>query len=198
MKTDENSRKLLERIVSKINLSFGYSLINIKDCSYQLIPINFYSDFKLYNLFDCSYTPVVHYSVLDNEKDTIILENSTNNWYRANEIETPKLSMLNIIDYLKTVFSTSSTNGQKFNVIASIDDIDFNQMPSNDQFVKIESAIKPPVISFNNKVFTILVCLLEGKNLYDSLIQVNSSGEIEISDNNLILENIPVDELVWE
>lgn len=198
MKTDEATRKLLERLTNKINLTVGSQVVNYKNCSYQELRISFYSKFKLYHIFDSSFTPVAQYHILDNGIDSILLNGAIENWEHANQIEKPNLSSTNILEYLRLVFSPYTKNNQKFTIVGSIEDIDFDQMPTNEKFEQIESSIKPPVISVRNNHFTILINLLVGNKLYDSLIAINTQGQIEITDTNLILDNIPVDELVWE
>lgn len=198
MKTDEVTKKFLERLIAKVNSSFGSNIISHKNCSFQELELSFYSNFKLYRIYDCSFTPVVQFYILDNGTDTVHLNGTFEGWYMANQIEKPALSVSNILEYLKVVLSTLSLCNQKYSAVVSIDDIDFYEMPSNELFEKIESVIKPPVISFRNQQFTVLICLLVGNKLYDSLLTVNTLGQIEITDKNQILDNIPIDELVWD
>lgn len=195
---DEKNKKLLDRLIAKVNCTFGSHIISHKNCSLQEFELNFYSNFRLYRICDCSFTPLVQYHILDNGTDTIYLNGTMQSWNVANQIEKPTLSITNILEYLKVVFSTLSLSNQKYSVVVSIEDIDFYQMPSNELFEKIESIIKPPVVSFRNQQFTVLICLLIGNKLCDSLITVNTLGQIEITDKNQILDNIPVDELVWD
>ncbi|BDX36918.1 hypothetical protein CYCD_02730 [Tenuifilaceae bacterium CYCD] len=198
MKIDVGTKKLLERLTSKVNEAMQAHTAYVNDCSTQDTPLPYYSNFKLYTLFDTSYTPVVQYNLLDNGTDTIYLDGTLNAWKKANEIEKPELTISNVMDYAKMVVSSISKENIKHNIVTSIEDIDFYQMPTVEQFQLIESSIKPPVISFRNNSFNILACLIEGKELYDSLISVKSTGEIEISDKNLILQDIPVDEFAWD
>lgn len=198
MKTDETTKKLLDRLITKINSMLGSQITNCKNCSYQELELSFYQTFKLYHIFDCSYTPVVKYLILDNGTESIHLNGSLQRWYLANQIEKPNLNVVNILDYLRIALNTSSTNSKKYSIVSSIEDIDFYQMPADEMFKKIEASIKPPVVSFRNQIFSVLICVLEGNKLYDSLITINSIGQIEITDKNLILDNIPVDELVWD
>jgi len=198
MKTDETTKKLLDRLITKVNSMLGSQITNCKNCSYQELELGFYQTFKLYHIFDCSYTPVVQYHILDNGTDTIHLNGKLQGWYLANQIEKPNLTVVNIVDYLRIVLNTCTTNGQKYSIVSSIEDIDFYQMPADEMFKKIETSIKPPVVSFRDQLFSVLICILEGNKLYDSLITINSTGQIEITDRNLILGNIPVDELVWD
>jgi hypothetical protein len=198
MKIDVGTKKLLERLTSKVNEALQAHTVYVNDCSTKDIPLPYYSSFKLYTLFDTSYTPVVQYNLLDNGKDTIYLDGTLNAWNKANEIEQPELTISNVLDYTKIVIGTISTGNLKLNIVSSIEDIDFYQMPTIDQFQTIESSIKPPVISFRNNSFTVLTCMLKGKELFDCLINVKINGEIEISDMNLIIQGIPVDELAWD
>lgn len=198
MKLDEESKKLLNRLIAKINCTFGSHIISQRDCSAQNLDLSFYTNFKLYRICDCSFTPLVQYNILDNGTDTILLNGTLENWYIANQIEKPKLSVTNILEYIKIVFGTLSLCNQKYTTVISIEDIDFYQMPSNELFEKIESTIKPPVVSFRDQQFTVLICLLIGNKLYDSLITINTLGQIEITDKNQVLDNIPIDELVWD
>lgn len=198
MKTDDVTKKILDRLIANVNCTFGNNIISQKNCSFQEFELKFYSTFKLYRIYDCSFTPLVQYHILDNGTDSILLNGTFENWYLVNQIEKPELTVTNILEYIKVVFSTISLCNQKYSAVASIEDIDFYHMPSNELFEKIESVIKPPVVSFRNKQFTVLVCLLIGNKLYDSLITVNALGQIEITDKNQILDNIPIDELVWD
>lgn len=198
MKPDEKSKKLIDRLIAKVNCTFGSHIISHKNCSLQEFELSFYSNFRLYLIWDCSFTPLVQYHLLDNGTDTLYLNGTLQSWNVANQIEKPILSVNNILEYLKVVLSTLSLCNQKYSLVVSIEDIDFYQMPSNELFEKIGSIIKPPVVSFRNQQFTVLICLLVGNKLYDSLITVNTLGQIEITDKNEILDNIPVDELVWD
>ncbi|HNV51965.1 MAG TPA: hypothetical protein PLH91_02105 [Tenuifilaceae bacterium] len=198
MKPDEKNKKLLDRLIAKVNCTFGSHIISLKNCSLQEFELSFYSNIRLYRICDCSFTPLVQYHILDNGTDTIYLNGTLQSWNIANQIEKPKLSVTNILEYLKVVLSTLSLCNQKYSIVVSIEDIDFYQMPSNELFEKIESVIKPPVVSLRNQQFTVLICLLVGNKLYDSLVTINTLGQIEITDKNEILDNIPVDELVWD
>lgn len=198
MKTDETTKKLRDRLIAKINSMLGSHITNCKNCSYQERDLGFYQTFKLYHILDCSYTPVVQYYVLDNGTDTIHLNGSLQGWYLANQIEKPNLNVVNILDYLRIVLNTCTTDGQKYSIVSSIEDIDFCQMPTDEMLKQIEVSIKPPVTSFRNQLFSVLICILEGNKLYDCLITINTVGQIEIADKNLIISNIPVDELVWD
>ena len=194
MQVDTITKQLLERLTSNVNRAIGSSIINIHNCTVQETALPFYSGFKLFVLIDSSYTPLVKYSLLDDGDITILLDGTLEAWNTANKVENPKLSVTNILEYAKCVLSTIS----RCNIVTTIEDIDFSQMPTTEMFQDIESAIKPPVVSFRNNSFTILTCMLQGNILYDSLINISLAGEIDITDKNFLLDQIPVDEITWE
>lgn len=194
MQVDTITKQLLERLTSNVNRAIGSSIINIHNCTVQETVLPFYSGFKLFVLIDSSYTPLVKYSLLDDGETTILLDGTLDAWNTANKVENPKLSVTNILDYAKCVLDSIS----RCNIVTTIEDIDFSQMPTVEMFQNIEAAIKPPVVSFRNNSFTILTCILQGNILYDSLINITIAGEIDIADKNFLLDQIPVDEITWE
>lgn len=194
MGVNTEEKKILERLASKVNSKIGSPIVSIKNCNINAISLDFYNKFRLYTLFDTSFTPVVRYQLLDNGYDTILLDGNYECWLEANKIETPNLSLLNILDYLKLTLNSGLNCVARRSIVTSVDDIDFVKMPPIDMFNQIEEAIRPPIVSFNNNTFTILTCIIKGNNLYDCLIYAYQDGSIDIVDKNLILEGIPVDE----
>ncbi|MGE0077198.1 MAG: hypothetical protein AB7S48_04980 [Bacteroidales bacterium] len=197
MQADVYTHQLLDRLIPEVNKSLGSSLISPHQCSVQKSSLSFYQNFRLCTLFDSSYIPLVKYNLLDNGKNAIYLDGSFQAWKDANQIEPPKISLSNILEYTKLVISTTSSNKMKCNITTSIEDIDFSKMPTDDMLQRIESAIKPPVISFKDNVYSILTCLLENNILYDSLITIQPNGDLEIVDKNFLLNDIPTDNPTW-
>ncbi len=198
MKTDLITKQMLEKLASTVNEAKGSAVVNAKQCTFIVTELAFYSSFKLYTLIDSSYTPLIQYSILYNGNNALLLDGTFRNWYYANQVDTLSLSLSNILQYVRIVLNSIHAQFSSTNIVTSIDDIDFYQMPSMETLHQIESSIKPPVISHKNNEFTILSCLIEGAILYDCLISVKLNGEISITDKNLILTGIPVAELAWD
>lgn len=198
MKTDIFTKQLLEKLASSVNEAKGSNIVNAKHCTFIETELAFYSEFKLYTLIDSSYTPLIQYYILYNGNLALLLDGTYRSWNYANQLDTIKLSTRNVLEYVRIVLGTIHTQFTSTNLVTSIDDIDFYQMPSLETLQQIESSIKPPVISLKNNEFTILSCLLEGTILFDCLISVKLSGEISITDKNCILTGIPVAELAWD
>lgn len=198
MKTEIANKPLLERLVVKTNNSLQSQIISASHCSFQETELSFYKGFKHYCLFDTSFSPVAKYQLLDNGDKTIHLDGSIDAWIMANIIEPPQLAITNILEYTKLVFGSLLIDNVKSSLVTSVDDVDFCSIPTPEILKQIESAIKPPVISFRDNTFNILTCLLHGKNLFDTLIQINTVGNIDITDKNLLIENVPTPEVTWD
>lgn len=194
----DNNRQLLEKLASTVNLTLGASTVSTKRCSVIEKQLSFYFDFKFYTLFDLSYTPFVHYNLLSNGDISFLLDGSFKGWASVNCMGKLNLSTLNIIEYTRIVLETTRFLNSRIKLVTSIEDIDFNRMPEIEKLHQIESAIKPPVVSYKNNEFTVLSNAIEGSQLFDCLISVQTSGEITITDKNLILTEIPADELVLD
>lgn len=195
---DIYNKNLTERLAAKVNETQNSVIDDIRQCSMLSAPIAGHTNFTLHTLTDTSYTPIAQYKLLDNGENTILLDGTPRGWAEANSIEQPSLSITNTLEYAKQVVNTLWINNSKLQVVTSIEDIDFAQMPSPEKFETIHAAIKPPVVSFRSNSFTILTCLLEGDSLYDCIITINQGGEIEITDKNPLLTGIPIDELIWD
>ena len=171
----DNNRQLLEKLASTVNLTLGASTVSTKRCSVIEKQLSFYFDFKFYTLFDLSYTPFVSYNLLSNGNISFLLDGSFNAWNSASKLERLSLSTLNIIEYIKIVLETTRFLNSRIKLVTSIEDIDFNRMPEIEKLHQIESAIKPPVISYRNNEFTVLSNAIEGSQLFDCLISVQTS-----------------------
>lgn len=187
-----------ERLAAAVNATLRSSIINIRKCTLQETPLTFYTHFKLFTLIDTSYAPFVQYYILDNGDTAIPLEGKLTSWSTANKIEPPSLNISNILDYAKLVLNTAFIQNKRNHLITSIDDIDFARMPGTSKFQQIESLIKPPVTYKKEGKFVVLSCLIEDGKLYDGTVRISPIGEITITEKNLLLSDIPVDELVWE
>jgi len=198
MRSIDNNRQLIEKLASTVNFALGVSTVNSKRCSVTEKQLSFYFDFNFYTLFDLSYTPFVHYNLLSNGNISFLLDGSFKGWASVNSLGKLNLSTLNIIEYTRIVLETTRLLNSRIKLVTSIDDIDFYKMPESEKLQQIELAINPPVISYRNNEFTVLSNAIEGSQLFDCLISVQTSGEITITDKNLILTEIPADELVLD
>lgn len=198
MRNIDNNQQLLEKLASTVNLTLGTSAVNSKRCSVIKKQLSFYLDFSLYTLFDLSYTPIVHYNLLSNGNISFLLDGSFKGWSSVNGMGKLILSTLNILEYIRIVLETTKFQNSRIKLVTSIEDIDFNRMPEIEKFHQIESAIKPAVVSYKNNEFNVLSNSIEGSQLFDCLISVQTSGEIRITDKNLIITEIPADELVLD
>jgi len=187
-----------ERLAKAINKNNCSNLVSTANSTYRMFTLPFYPNFKLYTFIDFSFCPYLEMNLLDNGSYTFVLDGSQKPFLEANALSPLVLTSNNVYQYASVVLGNICKGDSSYRLVNSINDITFSSIPSKDQFNQIESSIISPVIKKNEDHFLITTSLLLRDNILETTIKIHIDGRIDIIEENVVLENMPIQELVLE
>lgn len=187
-----------ERLAKAINKYNCSNLVSVAYSIYHKLTLPFYNDFKLYTFIDFSFCPYLEMQLLDNGIHSFVLDGTQKPFLEANSLSPLVLTSNNVYQYALIVLGNIRKGNSSYRLVNSIDEIPFSTIPTKEQFLQIESSIAPPVIEKNANHFLIKTNLLLNDSVLEASIQVQIDGRIEIKEERVVLENMPVKEMVLE
>lgn len=191
----KNEKLLRNRLFHEVNTRLGSYVTFNKNCIIETLEQSFFRDFKLFSIIDFSCIPVSKLIAADNGEQSILLCCPLQ-WENLLNYEKINLNIKNVFEYLKLYYSTFTfpLNYQK--IVESIDDIDFTEFPEPDTFESITRQIQAPVVMYSNNQFTIYCCLTSEQSLFNAAFDIAPSGKVVLLDKKVVLQNLPIGELV--
>jgi len=190
--------EIAERLAKAINNYNCNNLVSAANSTYRLSALPFYTNFKLYTFIDFSFCPYLEMNLLDNGIYTFVLDGSQKPFLEANSISPLVLTSNNVYQYALIVLGNIREGNCAYRLVKSIDDITFSSIPSKEEYLKIESSITPPVIKKDADSYEITTSLLLNDCILEATIKVQIDGRVEIIKEDIVLENMPIRELVLE
>ena len=188
----------LERLANTINRINSNNLVSASDSTFYATNLPFYEDFKLYTFIDLSFTPYLEMKLLDNVKYTFIIDGTQNAFIEANKLSPLVLTIENVYEYAMLVLGNTKKNDYSYRLVNSVDEINFSTEPTFAQYQQLESSIKPPRIKKEKDNFIIKATILYGDSVVKASIIVSLNGRVDITKEKIVLDNMPVQELILD
>ncbi len=195
---ERKADETIERLAKAINKYNCSNLVSTANSTYRLSVLPFYTSFKLYTFIDFSFCPYFEMSLLDNGSHTFVLDGSQKPFLEANALSPIVLTSNNVYQYASVVLGNICKGDSSYRLVNSIDDITFSTIPSKEQYKQIKSTIISPIIKKDEDHFLITTSLLLNENILETTIKIHIDGRIEIVEEKVVLENMPIQELVLE
>lgn len=189
---------MLKRLVGFINAYHNSNLVSTSESTFYIKPLPFYADFKLITFIDLSFSPYFEIRLLDNGEKTFVIDGTRQPFYEINAISPLLLTKDNVFQYAMLVLGNTQKNDNSFRLVTSIDDIYFSQEPTKEQYELIESSIRTTKIKHEDGSYKIKTTLLFDDTVAKVVIRVSDDGRVEIAKEKLLLNNMPIRELVLE
>lgn len=193
-KTDETAERLAKAI-NKYNCS---NLVSTANSTYRMFTLPFYTNFKLYTFIDFSFCPYLEMNLLDNGVYTFVLDGSQKPFLEANALSPLVLTSNNVYQYASVVLGNICKGDSSYRLVNSINDITFCTIPSKEEYLQIESSITTPTIKKDADSYEITTSLLLNDCMVEATIKIHIDGHIEIIEEKVVLENMPIQEMVLE
>ncbi len=189
---------MLKRLAGFINKYNNSNLVSISDSTFYIKPLPFYTDFKLITFIDLSFSPYLEIRLLDNGAKSFVLDGTQQPFYEVNAMSPLSLTEDNVFQYAMLVLGNTQKNDNSFRLVTSIDDIYFSQEPTKEQYELIESSIRTTKIKHEDGSYKIKTTLLFDDTVAKVVIKVSDDGKVEIAKEKVLLNNMPIRELVLE
>ena len=189
----ENCHELIEQLNSLVDGS-AFTPNTLRILSHDL---PFYQDYALFEVADLSVTPerIIHFIARrDFKNDKLYILNGTNEAiYALNESAPISLSDETVVTYILFFFSYVRGRFGQFKIVQHIDDIIWREEPSTAGKKALSKMIEPVAIKDKNDQSYILSSNIVFKDtLFESDIVVAHDGKINLSNQEMLVEDIPV------
>ncbi|MHC1705569.1 MAG: hypothetical protein AB9846_16835 [Tenuifilaceae bacterium] len=188
----------LLRLVECINKRNGSKLVSADSSTYYVTELPFYNSFKLFTLADLSFTPYFKQQFLDNGQYTFVLDGTQTPFIEANSISPIILTSKNVFSYAQLVLCHINKKDCSYRLVSSMEDVEFSSEPTPEQYEKLIASIQKPKIETDKDSFLISCSYILDDSVFEGLIKVTFDGRVEILNEKIILENMPVKELIPE
>jgi len=188
----------LIRLAEFINKYNASNLVSLADSNYSTTTLPFYNDFKLYTFVDLSFSPYLEIRLLDNGIKTFILDGTQNPFLEASSVSPLILTSENVYQYAMLVLGNTQKNDNSYRLVNSVDDIYFSSEPTEEQYHQLELSIKTPKIKKEKDSYLIKTTLLFDDSVIRVQINVALDGRVNIVKEKVLLNNMPIRELVLE
>ena len=190
----EESRKLLDEINPVLtDTEFDGDTVTILG---HKLP--FYPGYRFLEVVDYESVPNRKRYIVHKPGDVVVLDWSNGPVYALNDRVPVKLDESTIADYVRFFFRYVRGPKGRFILAEIVDDIRWRDEPPSAARKAVSKMITPLHIAPDEnsdekaKGFDIAACMTFGDSLYKAHIKVSSSGDVSLSDQELLIEDMPL------
>ena len=185
-----------EILIKKINELSSFKMFTHGRAHLTITDLPFYSKFKLLQATTFSSIPPVtmHYLVSGNGEDAEVIKmNGTRepifeNNHRAGLI----LNAQTVVAYATFVLGEVQTEEGSLRLVESVDENTFTDTPTPQQRKEVTHLIRPAKVVETADGFNLDVIMLYGDSVYRADLEVKKDGFIEIKEEELLAQGLPI------
>lgn len=189
---DKETGKLLD----DINPLTESGPFNPESTAILAVNTSFYNGYRFFDITDNGVTPPLKLFVVgrSEDKDYRILSWSNEPIYALNKDVPIKLTKKNVSDYVRFFFTYVRGKHGRFIIIDNVDDINWRESPPPAARKAVAKMIKPLSLESGDKKtgFVLKASMMFRDSLFSSDIHVTPNGMIELSNEELLIEDMPV------
>ena len=161
-------------------------------------PLSFYPGHIFYDVTDHTHMPAQRrFAVVGEEKDDVTILDFTNNpIYTLNETCPIDLTDDNVTDYIRFFFSYVRGRHGRFQIVESVDDINWREEPPPPARKAVGKMVSPITALEKEKdeeqTWHFSAQMIFRDSLFQSNISVQPSGLVRLSNEQLMIEDMPV------
>ena len=114
--------------------------------------------------------------------------------YTVNQSAPIQLNEDNVREYLRFFFSMVRGRHGRFIITENVDDINWQEEPPPAARKAVSKMIEPiRIVGMDeNEAYHLRVCLMFKDSLFKALVKLSQKGEVDISEEELVIEDMPV------
>lgn len=156
--------------------------------------IPFYKGCRLLDIADYTSMPAMQRFVVHSPKKTAILDFTNGPIYKLNTEIPIKLNEDNIADYVRFFFSYVRGKHGRFLIVESVDDINWRDDPPPQARKAVGKMITPVTLKNidDGGIYHLEACMMFKDSLFKSNVNVKPAGTVTLTDEQLLIEDMPV------
>lgn len=180
-------------ILDKLNPEFDGSVFDPVESTILAQDVPFYPGYRLMDIADYAANPALRRFVLYSDKDFTVLNFTNEPIYELNQKLPIKLSEENVIDYVRFFFTYVRGRHGRFIITEGVDDVNWKEDPPPAARKAIGKMLSPVTIEDTKDGNYILsACMVFKDSLFKSKVKVEPKGFVSLSDEELLVEDMPV------
>ena len=153
----------------------------------------FYKNSKFLDIADHRMMPPARRFIVAVKEQNIILDFTNAPIYQLNAQTPIALNNRTVIDYVRFFFSFVRGRHGRFLIVESVDDIPWREEPPPAARKAVGKMISPVLLSnTDDGLYHLSANMMFKDSLFQALIDVTPDGEVKITQENLLVEDIPV------
>lgn len=181
-------------ILDKLNPEFDGSIFDPVETTILAQSVSFYSGYRLLDIADHAAIPPLRRFALYSDTDFFVLNFSNEPIYELNQKLPISLNKDNIADYARFFFTYVRGRHGRFIIIESVDDIAWKEDPPPSARKAIGQMLTPIILENVDKdgSYQLSATMIFKDSLFKSKIKIDSKGFVSLSDEELLVEDMPV------
>ena len=180
-------------VLDKLNPEFEGSVFDPVESTILAQDVPFYTGYRLMDIADHAATPALRRFVLYSPDDFVILNFTNEPIYELNQKLPIKLTEENVADYVRFFFTYVRGRHGRFIITESVDDVNWKEDPPPAARKAIGKMLSPVTLEeTKGGDYHLSACMVFKDSLFKSKVKVESSGFVSLSDEELLVEDMPV------
>lgn len=179
-------------LIEKISKTFNTRAYESGRFSIQKEELPFYTNAFLARITNFAATPAVTKSYIFSGNDVLQTDGSIEQVEQLNEKAGLHLTESTAAAYVSFFFDRVYSDEGCFYLITKFEDIPNHKNFDSDLTENLKELIKPPVARKEDDGYVVRGFVLHKTTLFETSIIISQSGEIDIDDDEIVYENLPV------
>ena len=181
-------------ILDKLNPEFDGTVFDPVETTILAQDMNFYPGYRFLEVADHSSLPAMKRFVVYSDENHMVLNFSNEPIYAFNQAVPIQLSEDNISDYVRFFFTYVRGRHGRFLVTESVDDVNWRDDPPPAARKAVGGMLSPIELQNTDEqgAYILRVFMVFKDSLFRSLVKVEPNGFVSLSDEELLLEDMPV------
>ncbi len=185
----------IETLLSKTAASFDGISFNPANTVVMSRTLDFYPGFKFYDMADHTSNPALRRFILVKKETVIVLDFTNTPIYDLNKTAPIYLNSDTVHDYVRFFFSFVRGRHGRFLIVESVDDIAWREEPPAAAKKSISKLIMPVSLiskDIDDGNFYLHAQMMFRDSLFAADIMVQKDGVVQLSNEKLMIEDMPV------
>lgn len=185
----------VEIVLSKITSFFEGVTFNPTNTVIMARTIDFYPGFKFYDIADHTNNPALRRFALVKKDNVIVLDFTNTPIYDTNKLAPIYLNEDTVHDYVRFFFNFVRGRHGRFLIVETVDDIAWREEPPVVAKKSISKLIMPVALitkDVNDGNFYLHAQMMFRDSLFSADITVQKDGVVQLSNEQLLIEDMPV------
>lgn len=181
-------------ILDRLNPELDGTIFDPVETTVLAQDVPFYKGYRLLDVADYASSPPMRRFALYSKDDFVILDYTNGPIYGLNQKLPIKLTKENVSDYARFFFAYVRGRHGRFVITESVDDINWKEDPPPTARKAIGKMLTPMALENVDKDgnFSLKVCMIFKDSLFKSNVKVEANGFVSLSDEELLVEDMPV------